>query len=192
MEEVEQYLQHIQNNPDLDDFPMINLTIRTQITECEIAYYKICCTNPVLADVDMDFYHTLPPVQVLLNEMTRLEGLAMSLKANNTKLITTTTTTADQPQPTLCTNKDTISTTESNNNNNNNNNNSSNNKTNDNHTKAEDVKHIAEQARKTRRQHKQAIERASMVQEQQPKNEIRKKQAENQKGKKRERETARR
>ena len=41
VEEVEQYLQHLQNNPDRDEFPMNNSTIRTQIAECEVAYYKI-------------------------------------------------------------------------------------------------------------------------------------------------------
>jgi len=92
MKEVKRYLQHIQNNPDLDKFPMSNPTIRTQIVECAVTYYKIRHTNPVLADVDMEFYHSLPPVQVLLGEMTRLKSLAMSLKANNTKPITTTTT----------------------------------------------------------------------------------------------------
>ena len=63
-------------------------------------------------------------------------------KANNTKPTTTTTTTVEWSQLKLCTNKDTISATESNNNNN---------KTNDNHTKANDDKHIAEQARETKR-----------------------------------------
>ena len=77
-------LQHLQNNPDQDEFPTNNPTIRTQFAECEVAYYKIRHTNPVLADVDVDFYHSLPPVQVLLGEMTRLESLAMSLEANNT------------------------------------------------------------------------------------------------------------
>jgi len=120
LEEVERYLQHLQNNPDHDDFPMSNPTIRTQIAECEVAYYKIWHINPVLADVATEFYHSLPPIQVLLGEMRRLESLAMSLEANNTKP-TATTTTADRPQPKHCTNKDTISTTESNNNNNNNN-----------------------------------------------------------------------
>jgi len=57
----------------------------------------------------MEFYHSLPPVQVLLGEMTRLERLAMSLEANKTKPITTTTT-ADQPHPKPSANKDTIST----------------------------------------------------------------------------------
>ena len=63
MKEVEQYLQHLQNNPDQDNFPMSNPSIRTQIAECEVAYYKIRHTNPVLAEVDMEFYHRLPPVQ---------------------------------------------------------------------------------------------------------------------------------
>jgi len=89
----------------------------------------------------MEFYHSLQPVQVLLGEMTRLERLAMSLEANNTKPITTTTTT-DQSQPKHYTNKDTISTTGLNN---------YNNKTNDNHTKALG---IAEQVRETKRKHK--------------------------------------
>mmetsp|Transcript_5966 Transcript_5966/g.6690 ORF Transcript_5966/g.6690 Transcript_5966/m.6690 type:complete len:94 (-) Transcript_5966:373-654(-) len=92
---------------------MSNPTIHTQIAECEVAYYKIVPhtrhINPALADSTMQFYHSLPPVQVLLGEMTRLERLAMSLEANKTKPITTTTT-ADQPQPKPSANKDTIST----------------------------------------------------------------------------------
>ena len=36
---------HLRNNPDLDEFPMNNITIRTQIAECEVAYYKIRHTN---------------------------------------------------------------------------------------------------------------------------------------------------
>ena len=117
MEEVKQSLQHVQNNPDLDKFPMNNPTIRTQIVEFEVAYYKIRHTNPVLAEVDTDFYYSLPPVQVLLGEMTRLESLAMQLKANDIKTTTNTTTpttathTADQLQPKTYTDKDTISTT---------------------------------------------------------------------------------
>ena len=152
---------HLQNNPDLDEFPMTNPTIRTQIAECEVAYYKIRHTNPVLAEVDMEFYHSLPPVQVLLGEMTRLESLTMRLEANNIKTTTNTTSTTtathtvDQLQSKINTDKDTISTTESNNNNNNNNNN----KTINNTPKADDDKHIAEQDRETKRQHKQAIER---------------------------------
>jgi len=51
---------------------MNNLTIHTQIAEREVAYYKTRHMNPVLAEVDMEFYHSLPPVQVLLREMTRL------------------------------------------------------------------------------------------------------------------------
>ena len=96
VEEVNQYLQHVQNNPDLDEFPMNIPTIRTQITECELSYYKIRHTNPVLAGVDMELYYSLPPVQVLLGEMTRLESLAMRLEGNNIKTTanTTTTTTA--------------------------------------------------------------------------------------------------
>ena len=127
--EVKQYLQHVQNSPDLDKFLMNNPTIRTEITEYEVAcYYKIRYTNPVLADVDMEFYHSLPPIQVLLREMTRLESLAMSLEASDNTTTTTTTTTtatltptaADQPKPKIHTDTDIISTTESNNNNNNN------------------------------------------------------------------------
>ena len=134
-----------------------NSTIRTQIAECEVAYYKIRHTNPVLAEVDMDFYHSLPPVQVLLGEMTRLESLAMKLEANNIKPTSNTTicTTATRSQPTIHTDTDTMSKTEYNNNKNNNNNN----KTNDNCTKANDDKRIVEQARETKRHHKQAIER---------------------------------
>jgi len=138
---------------------MKNLPIRTQIARCEVEYYKIRNTNPVLAEVDMDFYHSLPPVQVLLGEMTRLEGLAMKLAANdndttnNTNTTTTTTHTADRLQPNRHTNKDTISKTEPNNNNNNNI------KTSDNPAKADDDKCIAEQARDTKRKHKQATER---------------------------------
>ena len=120
MKEVNQYLQHVQNNPDLDDFPMNNLPIRTQIAECEVAYYKIWYTNPVLAKVDMDFYHSLPPVQVLLGEMTRLESLTMQLEAKNIKTTSNTIicTTATRLQPKIHTDTDIISTTEYNNNNN--------------------------------------------------------------------------
>merc|ERR1712238_103201 len=121
-DEDNRYLQHVENNPELDELPMNNITIRTQIAACEVAYYKIRHTLPVLVDVDMEFYHSLPPVQVLLGEMTRLESLAMQLEVNNITP-TTNTTTADRPQPKHCINKDTISTTESNNNINNNNNN---------------------------------------------------------------------
>ena len=92
VEEVERYLQHEQNNPDLDKFLINNPTIHTKITECEVAYYKIRHTNLVLAEVDMDFYHSLPPVQVLLGEMTGLESLAIPLEANNIKTTTNTTT----------------------------------------------------------------------------------------------------
>ena len=75
-DEVNQYLQQVQNNPDLDEFPMNNLMIRTQIAECEVAYYKIWHTDPVLAEVDMEYYHSLPPVQILLggDDKTRKRG----------------------------------------------------------------------------------------------------------------------
>ena len=66
MEEVEQYLQHLQNTPDQDEFPMSNPTIHTQTVECEVAYYKIRHTDPVLAEMTMEFYLSLPPVKVLL------------------------------------------------------------------------------------------------------------------------------
>ena len=62
VDEVNRYLQHVQNNPGLDEFLMNNQTIRTQIAECEVVYYKIRHTNPVLAEVDMEFYHSLSPV----------------------------------------------------------------------------------------------------------------------------------
>ena len=54
---------HLQNNPDLDKFPMNNSTIHTQIAECGVAYYKIWHTNSVLAEVGMEFYYSLPPVR---------------------------------------------------------------------------------------------------------------------------------
>ena len=41
VDEVNQYLQHVQNNLELDEFLMNNPTIRTQIAECEVAYYKL-------------------------------------------------------------------------------------------------------------------------------------------------------
>ena len=155
---------------------MKNLPIRTQIVECEVAYYKIWHTNPVLAERDMDFYHSLSPVQVFLGEMTTLEISAMELEANNMKTTTNTTICmiATRPQPKIHADTDTISTTKYNNNNN---------KTNDNCTKADDDKYIAkyivEQAREMKRQHKQARERerASMAPEQQQKNKIRNKRA---------------
>jgi len=50
VEEVNRYLQHVQNNPDLDEFPMNNLPIRTQIAQCEVAYYKFWNTIPGLAE----------------------------------------------------------------------------------------------------------------------------------------------
>ena len=84
---------HLRNNPDLDEFPMNNITIRTQIAECEVAYYKIRHTNPVLADVDMEFYHSVPPVQLLLGEMTRLENKALRLDAKARDTTATITTT---------------------------------------------------------------------------------------------------
>ena len=77
VEEIQRYMVHLRNNPECDEFPMNNIAIRTQIAKCEVAYYKILHTNPVLAEVDMEFYHSLPPIQVLLREMTRLEILAM-------------------------------------------------------------------------------------------------------------------
>merc|ERR1712238_552106 len=104
VEEIQRYMLHLRNNPDLDEFPMNNITIRTQIAKCEVAYYKIRHTNPVLAEVDMEFYHSLPPVQVLLGEMTRLESKAMRLEANDINnagptISTTTSTTVNQPTP---------------------------------------------------------------------------------------------
>jgi len=106
--EVNQYLQHVQNNPEFDEFPMNNLPIRTQIAEREVVYYKIRQTNPILAEVDMEFYHSLPPVQVLLGEMTRLESKAMRLDATARDTTATTTTTV---RPNVSnTTKDTIPT----------------------------------------------------------------------------------
>ena len=150
---------NLQNNPKLDKFPMNNQTIRLQIAVLEVKYYKTRHINLVLAEEDMKFYYSLQSVQEILGEMTRLEGLAMKLAANdndttnNTNTTTTTTHTADRLQPNLHTNKDTISKTEPNNNNNNNI------KTSDNPAKADDDKRIAEQARDTKRKHKEAMER---------------------------------
>ena len=158
LKEVKRYLQHIQHNPYLDEFPINISTICTQIVKWGGAYYKIRHTNPVLAEVDMEFYHSLPPVQVLFGERTRLESLTAKLEANNIEtntnntISTTPMHTADQPQPKIHTDKDTIGTTESNKNNNNN-------KTSDNPTTADNDKRITEQAWETKRQHKQAIEK---------------------------------
>ena len=93
MEEVKRYLQHVQNNPDVDAFSINNPTIRIQIVVCEVAYYKIRHINPVLAEVDMELYHNLPPAQKLFGEMTRPEILAMSLETSDTTTTTTTTVT---------------------------------------------------------------------------------------------------
>ena len=81
---------HLQNNPDLDEFPMNNLTTCTQIARCEVTYYKIRHTNPVLADVEMELYHSLPSVQILLGEMTRLKSEAMRLEASDNTNATNT------------------------------------------------------------------------------------------------------
>merc|ERR1712238_268198 len=145
-DEVNRYLQHVENNPKLDEFPMNNITIRTQIAECEVAYYKIRHTHPVLAEVDMEFYHSLPPVQVLLGEMTRLESKAMRLEANDinnagptistttsTTVISTCKPTEDRQQSKNSTRKDTTRKTITNNNNNNNETNDHQTKANDNH-----------------------------------------------------------
>jgi len=107
---VNRYLQHVQSNPEFDEFPMNNLPVHTQIAEPEVAYYKIRHTNPVLAEVDMEFYHSLPPVQELLGEMTRLECLAMR-RANKSTTTTTTLTTETSNPSTKTT--DTVTTTTS-------------------------------------------------------------------------------
>mmetsp|Transcript_21871 Transcript_21871/g.22191 ORF Transcript_21871/g.22191 Transcript_21871/m.22191 type:complete len:99 (+) Transcript_21871:3-299(+) len=67
----------LQNNPDIDEFLMNNQTIRLQIAVLEFEYLKTRHLNPVLADVDMEFYHSLLPVQELLGEMIRLERFAI-------------------------------------------------------------------------------------------------------------------
>ena len=98
---------NLRNNPKLDKFWMNNQTIRLKFAVLEVEYYKTRHINPVLADVDMEFYHILPPVQGILGEMTRLESLAMRLKAAASDITATTTTTAiltltptaDQRQP---------------------------------------------------------------------------------------------
>ena len=137
--------------------------------------------KPIFAEVDMEFYHSLPSVQVLLGEMTRLESVAMSLKAstiiNTGTTITTTNTTAtpisttvnctekdiclkeprieaskaDRPQPKNRTEKATTSTPANNKNNNNNN------KTNNNQEKADD-NHIPEPSDYLLEQQKAAAE----------------------------------
>ena len=78
---------------------MNNPTIQLQITCCKVTYYKIRHINPVLVEVDMEFYHSLPTVQKVLKEMIRLESVAMSLKASNITSATTTMTTT--PTPTI-------------------------------------------------------------------------------------------
>ena len=81
---------------------MNNLVMCTQIAECEVTYYKFRHTIPCLAEVTMEYYHSLPSVQVLLGEMTRLENLAMSLEENENAgptISTTTGTTVHQPAP---------------------------------------------------------------------------------------------
>ena len=79
--------------------------------------------------------------------MIRLESLAMKHEASDNKTTTNTTnsTTATRPQSNIHIEIDTISTIEYDNNNN---------KTNDNCTKTNDDKHIAEQAPETKKQHK--------------------------------------
>ena len=77
VEEVQCYMLNLQNNHKLDKSPMNNQTIHLQIAVLEVQYYKIRHINPFLADVDMKFYRSLPPVQEILEEMTRLEILAM-------------------------------------------------------------------------------------------------------------------
>ena len=101
---------HLQNNPDLDEFPMTNPTIYTQIAECEVTYYKIRHTNPVLAKVDMEFYHNLQPVQVLFGKMTRLKSKAMKHEANIKPTSNTTIcASATRLQPIIHTDTDKLS-----------------------------------------------------------------------------------
>ena len=101
LEEVNSYLQHVENNPELDEFLMNNITIRRQIAKCEVAYYKIRHTHPVLVEVDMIFYHSLSSVQLLLGEISRLKSFAMSFKATNIRTTSNKTmcTTATQIKP---------------------------------------------------------------------------------------------
>ena len=63
VEEVQGYMLNLQNNPDFDEFPMNKRTIRLQISVLEVEYYKTRHIYPVLAEVGMEFYHSLPPVQ---------------------------------------------------------------------------------------------------------------------------------
>ena len=111
MEEVEQYILQVQNNPDvIDEYPMNNSEICFQIAICEVFYHNIWHINPVLVEVDMEFYHSFPIVQNILGDMTRLESVAMSRDNANTTTTASTTVTptaADQPQFKICTEKDT-------------------------------------------------------------------------------------
>ena len=91
---------HLKNNPDKYEFLMNNRTIRIQIAVLEVQYFKTRHINPVLVEVDMEFYHSLPPVQEILEEMTRLERLTISLKEINITTATTTTTGTLTPTPT--------------------------------------------------------------------------------------------
>ena len=71
---------------------MNNQIICLQIAVPEVEYLKTKYINPVLAEVDMEFYHHLPAVQEHLGEMARLERLVIRLNASNTTTDTTTMT----------------------------------------------------------------------------------------------------
>ena len=48
--------------PQQRQIPMNNTIIRIQMAAIEVAYLKILYINPVLAEVDVEFYHSLPLV----------------------------------------------------------------------------------------------------------------------------------
>mmetsp|Transcript_53073 Transcript_53073/g.61291 ORF Transcript_53073/g.61291 Transcript_53073/m.61291 type:complete len:134 (+) Transcript_53073:319-720(+) len=60
---------------DKDVYLMNNPTIRLEITIPEVEYKKIMHINPDLAELDMESYNSLPSVQKILVEMTRLDRL---------------------------------------------------------------------------------------------------------------------
>ena len=103
VEEVQRFMLHLRNNPDLEEYLMNNPTIRTKFAEYEVAYFKIQHKNPILAEVDIEFYHSLPPVQVLFVVMTGQASKAMNLEGNNIKPTSNTTicTSVTRSQPTI-------------------------------------------------------------------------------------------
>ena len=93
VEKIKIILQYVQNNFAYNDFPMNNLEKCLQILVYEVHYYRIWHINSVLAEVDMEFYHSWPIIQKYFRGMTWLESLAMSLKNSDNTNVTTTTIT---------------------------------------------------------------------------------------------------